>query len=55
MPPDYDAQIARCDAEIAAIEARAATDEPAYLVVMGTEDWRAERCLLVAARERQQP
>jgi hypothetical protein len=43
-------QLARCDREIAAIHAAAAAnterDAPAYLVVLGLEDWEREKRLL---------
>lgn len=42
-----EAQLARCDAEIAEIDAR--TDvAPAYLFVLGRVDWERERALIAA-------
>ena len=40
-------EIERCDREIAAIEAANQSEQRAFLVAMGLEDWRAERALLL--------
>ena len=46
MTPDEIArEIARCDAEIARMEAQEAV-APAYLTTLGIEDWRRERGML---------
>lgn len=42
---DIDREIARCDDEIARMEAQDG-NAPAYLVTMGVEDWRRERRML---------
>lgn len=47
---DLSREIARCDAEIAEIAERPdvlSGNCPAWLVVLGTEDWRAEKRLLL--------
>lgn len=47
MTPDEIArEIARCDREIAAMQAQA-PGAPAYLTVLGIEDWRWERRALM--------
>ncbi|HWP32637.1 MAG TPA: hypothetical protein VNL97_02710 [Solirubrobacterales bacterium] len=46
MTPDELArEIARCDAEIAAMEQQEPT-VPAYLTTLGIEDWRGEKRLI---------
>lgn len=40
--PDADAALARCEREIAALEAQDHGDTPAWLVMLGIEDWIAE-------------
>lgn len=46
MTPDEIArEIARCDEEIAAMEAQEPVG-PAYLVTLGIEDWQAEKRIL---------
>ncbi len=43
-PSERDCALSRCDAEIARIEQEGATGEhPAWLIVLGSEDWRAEK------------
>jgi hypothetical protein len=46
-PCDLIAAIERCDREIEEIESRQNTTEPAWLVTLGVEDWRAEKRLLL--------
>jgi hypothetical protein len=47
MTPDELArEIARCDAEIAAMEQQEPT-VPAYLTTLGIEDWQGEKRLLL--------
>ena len=43
-PAEREAALARCDAEIAEIEARGARGEdPAWLLALGKFDWEAEK------------
>ena len=43
-PPEREAALARCDAEIARIEEEGATGQhPAWLIALGTFDWEAEK------------
>lgn len=44
-PAELAREIARCDAEIAAMEQQEPV-KPAYLVTLGIEDWRAEKRLI---------
>lgn len=43
---DYEAEIARCDAEIARCYGAAEAGVQDYLFLMGLADWTAERALL---------
>ena len=45
-PDDLAREIARCDAEIAAMESQEPT-VPAYLTTLGIEDWEGEKRLIV--------
>jgi hypothetical protein len=43
-PPEREAALARCDAEIARIEQEGATGKhPAWLLALGMNDWQMEK------------